>query len=328
MRLCVVMSMCTLLFTSDLRSEWVVLPPGEGAQLVAIAESTLESLRSETERGWCRALVGTNTELELCWDKDRVGVRASTVNDANHELHELQRSLDLIASYSNREQWVFFEKSQTLFGYGGKQSQRLRPDYDCRQHSVWLTMMGSSIPEMTHLGQIRAMKTEGLEVSRFDESRIRISSGGSMIEFDLRLGFCPVLLEFQMDMEKVWDPKLARPIREKYDVAQDAHGVWYCKAVTRTIWEKGGGGNPKPYRLMEIVEYDSNPPVEQFRLDYKTLGLPIGTPVRSNVPGKAGVWAYGRESEGRTQVDGEMCRKLGVKMQSRGFSRKDRGFAR
>ena len=144
-----------------------------------------------------------------------------------------------------------------------------------------------------------------------------------MFEFDEESDYSPVL--FEIDMKETGIPKAGkRPTREAYEVARDSRGVWYCKTATDTTWDKGLDQEPH-IRIIPVVEYDSAPPPERMRLDYKTIGANSETKVSSYVPGHTGSWKYGMGTLGDASQEEKALRQASERMQERGFSKEKLG---
>ena len=264
---------------------------------------------------------GVAKEVELCWDKTRTGLK---VLGSASVAGSTAQPAEMLAVYGEKEQWIYDKMSNRVLGYGNSHPKVLPRMYDCRQHVIWLTIMGSATPELTHLGLLRRMKAVQLQVFRSDDERLRFKTDEVLIEFDLRSGFSPVLFELHLDPRVRQDSKTSNPVREKYEVAKDKHGVWYCKSLTRSLWRKGIDSDPSIQQVMMVHEYDSHPPREKLRLDYQTLGAPAGTPISSFIQGRSGSSFYGLDHSGIAQAEGAALSELGRKMQTRGFAENGR----
>ncbi len=317
------------------QAEWEVVSTEELPQILALAESALETQWNATGRGRCRAIVhnafltdGTKgpVELEFCWDKTRVGLMVYNYTIPLTVPPKVESTPEVIACFGPTEEWWCRTNAGWMSGKSAGANSGLRYDYDLRPHTFWLSRLSSSF---SHLHVLRTkMKPNGVVVSRAEDGRVRIDSRLSRMEFDPRFGFGIVLKEVYLKQDQLLaKEKQMRPTRNRYELGSDAHGVWYCKSMEYSQWPVGGEGDPTVYPMVTVLEYDSNPPPEQMHLDYKSLPIPPGTTVQSSVRGKAGQWVYGKEKEGQAGLDGAKFRNLGNQMRTRGFSRSERGTA-
>ncbi len=326
----VLVLMAFLLSGKLAQSEWIELEGAEREALYGVVLAAQEAHWKNSQRGWCRAHIDDRSiterilEIELSWSDSRVGVQ---VRDATeHVLHgKPVEEITEVNTYGSRECWFYspHHAVNSMTGFGGKDLRKIRGQYDCRPRQMWLSILGGQAPEMSHLNLIR--KQESCKLYRSENPpRIQIRTSTMVFEFAADQDYSPVLFECHMNHKGL--PKNGkRPIRETYKVARDSHGVWYCKSVELTMWVEGLDQKPKTGILATIVEYDSDPPSERMRLDYKTIGANSETKVSSYVPGHTGSWKYGKGTPGDASQEEKALRQASERMQDRGFSKEKPG---
>lgn len=318
-RIATILIVCTFCWVSLSRrskAEWDhVTAPAEREALIALAKSSLESHWHATRKGWCRALVENQTrEVRIAWDENGVSVVSQLMPENG------DGNPDFIGAYTPKEQWIFTKISQGLHGSGGRNSQKLRPTWDCRPHSIWLSQRGGGSSNLTHLAFLSRILPHNPVIQRSTDNHVRFCTPSSMVEFNVDAGFSPIQLDFQTTPSGLADPSQAAPLREVYAIARDLQGVWYCKETIRTTWKKSTDEDPQVRQVMKVLEYESQPTREHLVLDYKSMPLPVGTRVQSSVPGHSGTWLYGKETDNVSAVDEALLRSLGESAKNRGYS--------
>lgn len=301
--------------------EWLKAESAEAASLVDAANSALITHWESTHAGWCRAITENGKyAVELCWDRaGRTGLRAWSVDGSvDHDLWN-SRPPRVVACYSRKEQWIYDSNNKILFGYDDYQSRNINAFYDCRQHTTWL---GGG--EETVMDYFKEMKdNESLDVQTSKTGRVRFITDDALLEFDVSKNFSPVLLQCQMDMNRFKVRELALPRQYQWNVVQDSNGVWYSNHTTSTWYGRGFENETNPIvTVIEVVDYDSTPPPEKMRLDYKTIDIPSGAKVISKIPKKSGQWLYGSDGSAAKKHDQEIFRDVGQKMRLRGFAKR------
>ena len=258
--------------------------------------------------------------VELSWSDARTGMQ---IRDATeYVLREKPRGeIEVVYTFGPKEYWYLhsYHAVNTLTGKGGTELQGVDQQLDCRPHSFWLSILQGRGPELSHLNFIR--KREYCQLYRSEDGkRIRIQNGAMVFEFAVESDYCPVLFETNMNVQGV--PQGGKkPIRETYEVAQDAHGVWYCKSMVRSRWKQGLDKDPLTRHVATIVEYDSDPPPERMRLDYKSIGARSDTMVTSFIPGRSGSWKYGKGAAGENSGEEDALRQSSQRLRERGFAK-------
>ena len=291
--------------------------------LIETAQASLATHWKETERGWCRAIVANGAATaDLCWDMQRSGLELHPIAGIPESTRPRMPVQDLIACYSPTEVWTYRIEQNEVSGTGIDHGVEILFHYDGRQHSIWL---GASVG--TLVDRFNKMAEQSPLVEESSDGLLRFETDNEQMVFDVTKGFSPVLYEHQMKREKLKYPDRAYPLRQEYDLAQDSHGIWYCRRMVRTFLGSGGKDQDHPQVIVgaEILEYDSQPPPEKMRLEYKSLGIPDGTPVESLIPKKMGRWVYGKAAARPIDTDGPLYQSLGEKMRSRGFAKSKSG---
>jgi hypothetical protein len=314
--------------------EWTPIPEHEVPQVLQLAESALETQWNACSRGWCKGIThhspqsdgsGGPMEIEVAWDKQNVCLLFYRCEIPISVPPKFHSTLDDVQLYTPHVVWSYSRVADMFFG-NKRTSSTFIPEWDIRPQEHWLKVSNSQTNHREHL---EMMKKRGIHGSRSDDGRVQIYARGFRMEFDTRFGFGLVLFEYAMETNELLDAeKTTIPERYRYELASDAHGVWYCKDVMHWYWPAGGGGDPVDNHIMTISAYDSAPPPEKMRFDYKSMPIPLDTRVISMIPGKSGQWVFGKEKGGGAEIEGARFRNLGNQMRTRGFSHAERGMPR
>lgn len=316
---------CAVLYSGLFASseDWIELGDVEKQAVLEVIDSALVKHSTNTDRGWCKARIDTHqpvdqriVELELSWSDTRVGVQ---VRDATQFV--LSQGpvgpVEVVSTFGSKEYWVYHPhpKVNTLTGYGGTKLRTLPTIYECRPHRMWLSFSRDGNPMLSHRSLITG-KSSVMVLRESASQRIRIRKESMTLEFDDDCAYSPVLFELHMDNKDT--PESGRiPIRQKYDVVQDKHGVWYCRTMQSSVWLQGQH-KPAQITRIEIMAFDSAPGPDQMKLDYKSIGARADTKVTSFIPGRAGSWTYGRAEH--SDVAESALRELSKSLRDRGFA--------
>lgn len=305
---------------------WIELEGVDRETQYAVAMAALESHWKHTERGWCRVHLDTRSlderiiEIEISWSDSRVGIQ--TRDATGHVLQGKPLGvIESIKTYGPKECWAFspYHTVNSLSGWGGRELRKLSSDMKCCPHDMWLSIYRGQIPEWTHRKLMQPIEDCKLFRSS-DEKRIRMQKGVMVLEFDVASDYSPVL--FETNMNVVGLPVQGRfPLREIYEVGQDTHGVWYCKSTEKISWGQGLDQDPDSHLKVSVMEYDSDPPPEKMRLDYKSIGAIDSTKVTSYIPGRSGSWKYGKGKDDKSADEEAALRAASKRMLERGFSK-------
>lgn len=320
--------------------EWHAVPEGELPDVLRLVQSSLETHWQATSRGWSRGTI-YNTyqpespkgssgpyQIQASWDEKEKSVCVLIYYPESPTEMPLKFPSMMDAFYlrTPAEDWKYSAASRMLFGSKSPMQSRISSDWEIRPHEQWLSV---SMTPMSQLAVIERMKFLGIHASRHDDGRVQLYSRYLRTEYDPQFGFGIVLLENGLNPDDYTesDRKTARPKRYRYEPAQDAHGVWYCKNIWLTQWPEGEWGNAKERLYVSIEEYDSAPPREKMCLDYQSLPVPDDTQVFSRIPKKSGQWVFGKKEAGKAELYGARIRNLAEKMRKRGFSNAERTTA-